>query len=594
MTGPTALDLPVPPDAPDLDVSADAPFTREQRIWLAGYLAGARSAAARPAQEDPVGAVTQAGAAGPVHVLYGSETGNAEVVADDTVAALRARGVTVEQHELNDVEPDALAAMARVLVVCSTYGEGEMPDNAELFWRALAADAAPRLESTSFAVCALGDTGYTDFCQAGRLLDTRFEQLGATRLLSRVDCDYDYEDAADGWRAEIVELLAGDGPEAPVAPEAPEPAAVRYDRRNPFPSRLVHSRSLSGPGSAKDIRHHEFALADSGITYAAGDALHVVPCNDPALVAALLDELGHDAEHAVGDRPLHEVLAHAHEIATPSKDLLDHLAERTANAELRAVLRDDDRAAREAFLWGRDTLDLLRLGGLRFDPDEFLALLRPLQHRAYSISSSPLAAPDRVHLTVAGVRYRHDGRDRGGVCSTFLADRLDEGATAAVFVAPNTAFRPPSDDDTPMVMIGPGTGVAPFRAFLQERRARGARGRNWLLFGDQHRAHDFLYESELTGWAEDGLLTHLDLAFSRDQADKVYVQDRMREHGARLHAWLDDGAHLYVCGDATRMARDVDAALHAVVAEHGGLDAEGAAAYVDDLRRQKRYLRDVY
>ncbi|MEV1291930.1 sulfite reductase flavoprotein subunit alpha [Pseudonocardia sp. NPDC049635] len=576
-----------PADVRALAVADDAPFTPEQRIWLAGYLAGARAAVARTEPSDT-------GAHPPVHVLYGTETGNAELVASTVATRLTAAGAAAEPVELDQVDGAALAAMERVVIVCSTYGDGEMPDNADLFRQVIEADDAPRLESTTFAVCALGDTAYDDFCAAGKLIDARLAELGGTRALDRVDCDVMWEDQAQQWYDRVVETFTGGAPRPAPVPAARQPSeSRRWDRRSPFPAVLAHSVRLSGPGSDKDIRHHEFALGDSGIAYAAGDALGVLPCNDPVLVDALLEHLGQDGDTAVGDRSLRDLLTHEHEIVTPSRDLLAVLAERAADDELRAALRHPDRATRDAYLWGRDLLGLLRTARLRFDAEELLGLLRPLQHRAYSISSSPLVAPDRIHLTVASVRYRCDDRMVGGVCSTHLADRLAVGETAGVFLQPNTTFRP-APDDVDMIMIGPGTGVAPFRAFLQERAARGATGRNWLVFGDRRREHDFLYRSELTGWADDGLLTHLDLAFSRDQAGKVYVQDRMREHGARLHAWLAEGAHLYVCGDASRMARDVDAALHEVVAEHGGLDADGAAAFVADLKRAKRYLRDVY
>ena len=572
-------------------IPGDAPFTPEQRVWLGGFLSGLT---AKLKAEEDSGPTRP-----PVTVLHGSQTGNAEGLAGDLAGALKAQGVPVTLKSLGDVGVDEVPAMGRVLIVCSTYGEGEMPDSAELFWDGFREDAMPRLEGLWFAVLSLGDTGYDDFCQAGKDLDTRFEQLGARRLIDRVDCDVDYDDPAAAWIAEALAVLADlDGAAATAAAagsvtDAPAKKKPKWSRKNPYPSVLAESRRLSGPGSAKDIHHFEFALDDPDLAYAAGDALGVVPLNDPALVAALLERFAADPEHDVAGRPLRQVLMHDVEIATPSKDLLNELARRAPESDLARGVHSHDRAALDRWIWGRDVLELLEdhppLG-----IDEFLPLLRPLQHRSYSISSSPLAAPGRVALTIASVRYERGRRARGGVCSTFLADRLAVGETAGVFVSPNTTFRPPADGDTPMVMVGPGTGIAPFRAFLQERRETGARGRNWLFFGDQHRAHDFLYEDELTEMADQGVLHRLDLAFSRDQADKIYVQTRMREHGAELFSWLAGGAHFYVCGDATHMAKDVDAALHEVVARHGAMDADDAADYVATMRKEKRYVRDVY
>lgn len=529
-----------------------------------------------------------------MRVLYASQTGNADLVAEDTLDALTKAGVDARLDGLDDVDLDEIAAMDRVAVVCSTTGDGDVPDDAEGFWAAVSDDGAPSLGSVTYAVCALGDSGYPRFCNAGRMIDERFAELGATRLLERTDCDADFDATARDWIDRLVAAVT-EGPAPDPPPAARDPAGSvdagpRWCRDAPFPAVLATSRRLSGPGSTKDVRHHEIALAGSGLEYAAGDGLAVVPGNDPGLVAALLEHLA-----PVDDAELRDTLAGC-ELGLPSPGLLVELARRTADATLGSVLGGDDRRAREAFLRERDLLDVLRAAGVGLTADELVGLLDPLAHRTYSIASSPTVSPDHIHLTVSTVRYGgddRDGRERGGVCSTHLADRIAEGDTAGVFLLRNTAFRPPPAD-APLIMIGPGTGVAPFRAFLQERRATGARGRNWLFFGDRHSEHDFLYGDELTAMHDDGLLTRLDLAFSRDQARKVYVQHRMREHGAELYAWLADGARVYVCGDAERMAPDVDTALHEIVAEHGGLDADGAAGYVKDLKREKRYLLDVY
>lgn len=579
-------------------IPVDAPFTPDQRSWLTGFLAGmqTRLLAAAPA----AGAAT--GSAPALHVLYGSQTGTAESVAEDAAAAARTHGFAPVVRALDDMDLDRFTALGRVLIVTSTYGEGEMPDNAELFWDALSAESAPRLEGMDFAVLALGDTGYDGFCQAGKLIDMRLEQLGAQRIVPRVDCDVDYEDTAAAWIAETLPLVAavegihGDG--APAAPVAATPARAKsqWTRKNPYPAKLTTNRLLSGDGSAKEIRHYEFALADSGIEYAAGDALNVVPVNDGELVRALLGRLGLDGAVVPDghDDTLENLLTYRYEITTPSVDLLEEIEKRTGNDELTYVLRHGDKAALDEWLWGRDILDVLSLEPApELSAEEFLGLLKPLQHRAYSISSSPNAADGSVHLTVASVRYGNDGRERRGVCSTFLADRCGDG-TVGIFVSKNKSFRVPADDTAPMIMVGPGTGIAPFRGFLQERRARGATGKNWLFFGDQKRSTDFVYEDELTEFVESGVLTRLDLAFSRDQAEKIYVQTRMRERGAELFAWLEGGGHFYICGDASRMAKDVDTALHEIVAEHGGMSGEQAAEYVTALKREKRYVRDVY
>lgn len=573
----------------------DAPFNSDQRAWLSGFMAGLNS---RLIAKESTASAPAASAAQPLHILFGTQTGNAEQVAMDAAASARALGMAPEVRGLDDIDMAALSAMCHLVIVTSTYGEGEMPDNAQLFWEALSADAAPRLESLKFAVLALGDTGYDGFCQAGKLIDTRLEQLGATRITSRLDCDIDFEDAAAAWLGETLPLAAekqGPGTGAAAAPLIPSRETTGWSRKNPYASTLAVNRRLSGPGSIKEIRHFEFDLGGSGLAYEAGDALGVMPINDPALVDLLIKRLGASVETEVNGAPLATLLSGQYEISTPSRDLIAEIERRAGHEELTHVVRNGDKEALDDFLWSRDSLDLLSLlpqGGL--SAAEFITLLKPLQHRAYSISSSPKEAGGHVHLTVASVRYHASGRDRGGVCSTFMADRVAEGANAGIFVSQNKAFRVPNNDDAPMIMVGPGTGIAPFRAFLQERRARGAKGRNWLFFGDQRRESDFIYEDELSIMSRDGLLTRLDLAFSRDQDAKIYVQTRMKENGKALFSWLEEGASFYVCGDASRMARDVDAALGDIISEHGGMSPEQAADYVANLKRDKRYLRDVY
>ncbi|MEM1301757.1 MAG: sulfite reductase subunit alpha [Pseudomonadota bacterium] len=576
-------------------IPQDAPFSGEQRNWLGGFLAGLHSRLAMAGGQTVAADQTPADTK-PLDIIYGTQTGTSEILAQDAAAKARAKGFTPRVAEMDEVDMAALAAMQNLIVIVSTYGEGEMPDNAHAFWEALSASTAPRLESLSYGVLALGDTSYEHFCQAGKLVDTRLEQLGAKRLSARVDCDIDYEDAAEAWLTATLPDPATVAAAVPAATaSAIEPKKSGYGRKNPYVATMLDNQNLSGAKSAKEIRHIAFDLADSGLTYEAGDALGVMPVNAPDLVDSWLKRLGAEADTDVGGQSLAARLSTGLEIMTPSRDLVHAIEKRANHEELSHVVGNGDKEALEHFLWGKDALDLLNLApDLAFDPAEVLSWLKPLQHRAYSISSSPKAHPGEVHLTVAAVRWMRDGRPHRGVCSTFLADHVPEGSTAGIFMSPNKSFRVPQDDSVPMIMVGPGTGIAPFRAFLEERQARGASGANWLFFGDQHRASDFIYQDEIKAFSESGLLTRLDLAFSRDQADKIYVQHRMVENGKDLFAQLEAGGHFYVCGDATRMAKDVDAALHSIIETQGGMTPEAATEYVNRLKRDKRYVRDVY
>ncbi|ROZ88910.1 sulfite reductase subunit alpha [Gordonia sp. OPL2] len=603
-------------------IPADVPFTGDQKAWLAGFLAGLNTRIAMPtgsAAHAGGTAAVDAAAPGriPLQIVYGSQTGTAEWLSEQAEAAAREHGFEPVRCDLDALDITALSAARRLLVITSTYGEGDMPDNAELFWQSLAAPDAPRLDGLYFGVLALGDSIYDGFCQAGKNIDARLAELGGTRVVDRVDCDVDFEDPATDWMARAVPALAavdagavdaappsGSAPGTTTAPTTtttagPDtPARSAWTRKNPYPATVVANTLLSAPTSDKEVRHLEISLGDSGIDYQPGDGISISPVNDAELVDRIITRLGASPDTVIADRKtertLREALTHHYEISTPSKYLLDYIAQRSQDAELTHLTSTGDREALDAWMWGKDVLDLLDVDPtLTISPDELIAELRPLQHRVYSISSSPLAHAGTVHITMATVRYRSGDRQRGGVCSTFLADRRPEGTQVGMFISPNNSFRLPSDD-TKAIMIGPGTGIAPFRSFLHERAARGARGGNWLFFGDQRRDHDYIYADEIDGFVTDGLLDRLDLAFSRDQEHKIYVQDRMREQGADLFRWLSDGAHIYVCGDATRMARDVDTALREVVAEHGGLTDDEAQDYIDDLKRAKRYLRDVY
>lgn len=581
-------------------IPESAPFTAEQRAYLNGFLAGLFShAPGRTATPAPVPVPLE-----PLTILFGSQTGNSENLARRIAREAGKRGFAPTVHDLARYPFQSLAQERSLLIVTSTYGDGEPPDNARGFWAQLSAANAPALKGLRFSVCGIGDSNYVRFCGFARELDARLSALGAASVHPRADCDVDFEPQFLKWLSASLAALA---PSLAAGKESPAPAVETaaadetvpaHSRTNPFPARLLANRRLNGPGSAKDVRHVEIDLSGSKLAYEAGDALGVVPSNDPGLVSEILAALGSDGDEAVpageSTTSLREALASAYEITRISRPLLDLYARTTGDETLRTVTAPEASGELARFLHGREVIDLLLAHpAVRPSAVEFVATLRRLQPRLYSISSSPKAHPGQVHLTVGAVRYESLGRARGGVCSTFLADRAGPGTPVPVFVHVNRAFRPPPPD-RPMIMVGPGTGIAPFRAFLEERRATGATGRNWLFFGDQRSSTDYLYRAEIEGYQKDGLLHRLDLAWSRDQAGKVYVQDRMREHAAELHRWLEEGAGFYVCGDASRMAKDVDTALREILGTAGGRSAEEAAARVQALKSEGRYLRDVY
>ncbi len=565
-----------------------APFTAEQRAWLNGFLAGLFSR--QPAGSTPPAPVPSLV---PLTILYATQTGTAEALAKKAAKTAAQRGFSPAILDVAVVTTDALAAHSNVLLITSTYGDGEPPDSAKALHTALASDSAPALASLRFSVCALGDTNYTLFCQAGKDFDAYLEKHGATRVHPRADCDTDYDAPFETWLNASLTAFApaasGPATSAPSLDTSPSSLVIPsgYSRLAPFPAPVLVVRPLNAPGSAKEVNHVEFDLSAAGPTlaYEAGDALGVVPQNDPTLVSEILSALGADGEEAVvtpaGELPLRRALTEHYDLGKPTPALLALLG-----------LADPSLPATASPL--HDVLDALLAAPDRPGVTKLVTNLRKLAPRLYSISSSPRAHPGRVHLTVGAVRYAAAGRARNGVCSTFLAERALALGAVGVFVHRNAAFRPPADPGRPMIMVGPGTGIAPFRAFLQERAATAATGKNWLFFGDQRAATDFLYADELNALRAAGVLTRLDLAFSRDQAEKIYVQHRMLENAAELYAWLEAGAHFYVCGDASRMAKDVDAALHEVVASAGRKSPAEAAAYVQSLRAAQRYQRDVY
>ncbi len=593
-------------------IPENAPFSPEQRLWLNGYLAGLFSdagAGARALAGLSAAPAALAAPAKPLAVLFGSQTGTAEGLAKKVSKEAEKRGFKPKLVDMAKYETVDLTKEENVLVITSTYGDGDPPDNAQAFWNYLQSDTAPALPQLNFSVLALGDTNYSAFCQFGKLCDERLEKLGAKRVHPRTDCDVDYEAPAKTWTDGVFTALSSSPGAAPTASPAPAsevsaaPVAAEalqgWSRKNPFPARLLVNRKLTGEGSGKEVRHFEISLAGSGLSYEVGDALGVIPANCSALVNDLITALGCDGEEAVktpdgAETSLRAALTHHYDFAKPSNDLLKAAAERMPDEELKLLLVPARNTDLKKWLWGREVIDVLLAMSAKFTAAELVPFLKKLQPRLYSISSSPKAHPDEVHLTVGAVRYESHGRPRKGICSTFLADRCAESTPVPVFIQTSHGFRLPANGDVPVIMCGPGTGIAPFRAFLEERLATGAKGKNWLLFGDQKRATDFLYQETLEGWLTGGHLTRLDLAFSRDQAEKIYVQNRMLESGTELWSWLQDGAHFYVCGDASRMAKDVDAALHQIAETAGGLSKEAAAEYVKKLKSDKRYQRDVY
>ncbi len=588
-------------------IPGSAPFTPEQRAWLNGYFVGLLSNAhgtnanAAPAAEQKQLL--------PLLIGFGSQSGTSEQLAKRLSKEASKYGFAAELSELNAVPLEKLTQHSRFIIVTSTWGDGDPPDNAVEFWKALSAESAPKLENLSYSVLALGDKNYSDFCGAGRKFDERLAALGAKCVLARTECDVDYETTANQWISAIWSALpaggAGEGGNtaepaalAVTAPVEASATVVKHSRTNPFLARLIANRLLNGAGSAKETRHIEISLDGSGLEYEVGDALGVIPRNCEDLVSELITLGGWNQStpvqaHDGQTLPLREALISKFDLRKPNSALVDAVA-KTEGCERIVNLLSPEKDALKEYLAQREVIDLLsEYPAFRPDAVEFTKLLAKLQPRLYSISSSLRAFPGQVHLTVGIVRYETCGRKRKGLCSTFLADRVEVGGTVPVFVQPSHGFKLPKNSETPIIMVGPGTGIAPFRAFLHERKAAGGTGKNWLFFGDQQAACDFLYRDELDSFKSGGLLSRLDLAFSRDQKEKIYVQNRMIENAGELFRWLEDGAHFYVCGDAKRMAKDVDAALHKVV-ELSGKTSDEAAAYVQKLKSEKRYQRDVY
>ena len=585
-------------------------LTETQQIWLGGYLSArqinqqtteSNSTAVLEAQEIVKKVITKE-----VTILFGSQTGNSQALAGKLSKNLQAENFNVTLTSMGDFKTNSLKKIDNLLLIVSTQGEGDPPDTAIPFYEFLLGKRAPKLENLQYSVLALGDSSYDYFCHTGKEFDERLLELGAKQISPRVDCDLDFDEPAEEWFATVLlELNDLQGSQStasqPGAGNSGATGEEEYSRTNPFEAEILENLNLNGRGSNKETRHIELSLEGSNLQFEPGDSLGVYPQNEPELVDALITELNWNAEDPIAInkqgtfRPLREALLTNFEITVLTKPLVQKIAELSTNVALKELVAEGKEQELKDYMYGRDLLDVVRdFAPWEVPARDFIAILRKMPARLYSIASSLKANPDEVHLTVGTVRYEAHGRERLGVCSGEFALRAQAGDSLQVYVQSNQNFRLPTNPDTPIIMIGPGTGIAPFRAFLEEREEIGAEGKTWLFFGDQHYVTDFLYQTEWQRWAKDGVLTQVDVAFSRDTDEKVYVQHRMLEKSQELFEWLEEGAVIYVCGDEKHMASDVHDTLETILQEEGGLNAKEAADYLAEMQQQKRYQRDVY
>ncbi|WP_110822694.1 assimilatory sulfite reductase (NADPH) flavoprotein subunit [Paenibacillus illinoisensis] len=583
-----------------------------QKTWLSGYLTAiqgiaavaAGTGAASNVQAEAVSAVSVPPASREVTVLYGSQTGNSSGLSKKLAKKLEEQGLQVTLSSMGDFKPNGLKKIENLLIVVSTHGEGEPPDNAIPLHEFLNSKRAPKLDGLKYSVLALGDTSYEFFCQTGKDFDQRLQELGGTPIVPRVDCDVDFDEAAAEWMNDVLASLSSTPAAAGTVSSEAVVAAVsggesEYNRTNPFKAEVLENLNLNGRGSDRETRHIELSLEGSNLDYEPGDSLGVFPENHPRLVDELIATMGWNADERVtvnksGEQvSVYEALLRYFEITAVTKPVVQELAKLSPDSGLADLLAND--AEFRNVMNSCDLLDLVQDYHLKGIPaGEFVAVLRKIPARLYSIASSSKSFPDEVHLTVRTVRYEARGRERYGVCSVHLAERIEAGDSLPVYIQHNPNFKLPENPDAPIIMIGPGTGVAPFRSFLGEREETGAQGKTWLFYGDQHFLTDFLYQTEWQRWLKDGVLTKMDVAFSRDTEHKVYVQHRMLENSKELYQWLQEGAVIYVCGDEKKMAHDVHGALATILEQEGGLTSEQASEYLTRLQQEKRYQRDVY
>ncbi|MEN5018152.1 NADPH-dependent assimilatory sulfite reductase flavoprotein subunit [Erwinia sp. Eh17-17] len=591
--------LPLNPDQLARLQAATGDYTPTQLAWLSGYFWGM-------VNQAPGAAVASAPAAvevPTVTILSASQTGNARRLSEQLRDDLLAVKLNVNLVNAGDYKFKQIGQEKLLVVVTSTQGEGEPPEEAVALHKFLMSKKAPKMDGSAFAVFGLGDTSYEFFSQAGKDFDHKLAELGGERLLERVDADVDYAAQAEAWRRQVVDILKARVPDASASQVAAattgsvnEIHTSPYSKESPLTASFAVNQKITGRDSDKDVRHIEIDLGDSGLRYQPGDALGVWFENDPLLVKELLELLWLKGDEPVNvdgaTLPLAEALQKHYELTVNTPQIVEQYARLSRNEALLA--QTQDKARLQHYAQNTPIVDMARYAPTELNAEQLTGLLRPLTPRLYSIASSQAENENEVHITVGAVRYEIEGRARAGGASSYLADRLEEDAEIRVFIEHNDNFRLPASPDAPVIMIGPGTGIAPFRAFMQQRDAEGAAGKNWLFFGNPHFTEDFLYQVEWQRYVKDGLLTHIDLAWSRDQAHKVYVQDKIRARGAELWRWIEEGAHIYVCGDANRMAKDVEQALLEVVAEFGAMDTESADEFLSELRIERRYQRDVY
>ena len=596
-------------------------MTPEQATWLNGFVSGfqayqltgsttfarAGTIEDRSPVSTPERAYTPAKMEKPkLMILFGSESGNSESLAAEAKKLAGKAGIKASLIDMADSHPSELARETNIMVIVSTWGEGDPPERAVSYCEKLFADDAPNLDGLNFAVLGLGDSSYEQFCQMGKDFDRRLEELGGTRVFDRVDCDVDYEETASQWIKDTLEVFGKQQAEDThevvyeVSEETPPAPAEVYGKKNPFPARLLERVVLNGTGSEKETLHLELSLEGSGMTYEPGDSLAVLPVNCAEVVSDIIKEAGLRNEQPVTNKKGESVDLFSYvmkecDATVLSKVFIQKYNELSPNEALTELLDPENKGKLQEFIWGREILDLLIDYPIKnLSAENLIGLLRRLPPRLYSIASSLDACPDEVHLTVAAVRYYTHRRHRKGVCSTFLADRIDVGGEIPVYVQPNKYFKLPESGDTPIIMVGPGTGVAPFRAFMQQRQSNGDKGKNWLFFGDQRFSYDFLYQLDWQEFFKDGILTCIDTAFSRDTPEKVYVQHRLLEKSKEVYQWLEEGANFYVCGDASKMAVDVHEALKTILKNEGSMSDDKAETYLETLKKEKRYQRDVY